>query len=227
MRSGVLLEWQRSGAEFPLRMAFPSRPQKHPGEKAQAVPGTLPCRGYGKGPDPAGMARSGDTPAGGYRNAAEYYQEASALRVAGQIRVPTLIVTAQDDPFIPFESFHHPAIVGNRSITLIARARRALPLYFTERRTRALLGGVARGEVLCRALGDRGVRPDTLRSWRVACPWNAHAGAKKTQVSGTKTIPSFSPSRGVVSFRAKCFALCTERNARRDLRPAAIRKRGR
>lgn len=59
-------------------------------------------------------------PAGGYRNAAEYYQEASALRVAGQIRVPTLIVTAQDDPFIPFESFHHPAIVGNRSITLMA-----------------------------------------------------------------------------------------------------------
>lgn len=58
-------------------------------------------------------------PAGGYRNAAEYYQEASALRVAGQIRVPTLIVAAQDDPFIPFESFHHPAIVGNRSITLI------------------------------------------------------------------------------------------------------------
>lgn len=119
-RSGVLLEGQRPGAEFPLRMVFPSRPQKYPGEKGQAVPGTLPCRGYGKGPDHAGMARSGTAPAGGYRNAGEYYQEASALRVAGQIRVPTLIVTAQDDPFIPFESFHHPAVVGNRSITLMA-----------------------------------------------------------------------------------------------------------
>ena len=62
-------------------------------------------------------------PAGGYRSAAEYYQEASALRVAGQIRVPTLIVTAQDDPFIPFESFQHPAIVGNRSITVVAPER--------------------------------------------------------------------------------------------------------
>ena len=59
-------------------------------------------------------------PACGYRDAEEYYQKASALRVAGQIRVPTLIVTAQDDPFIPFESFQRPAIAGNRFITLIA-----------------------------------------------------------------------------------------------------------
>ena len=34
-------------------------------------------------------------PAFGYRDAAEYYREASALRVVGQIRVPTLIVTAR------------------------------------------------------------------------------------------------------------------------------------
>ena len=62
-------------------------------------------------------------PAGGYRNAAEYYQQASALRVVGQIRVPALIVAAQDNPFIPFESFRHPAIVGNRSITLVTLER--------------------------------------------------------------------------------------------------------
>ena len=69
------------------------------------------------------MARSGDRPGGWFRNAAEYYQQASALRVAGQIRVPTLIVTAQDDPFIPFESFQHPAIVQNRCITRLAPER--------------------------------------------------------------------------------------------------------
>ena|SRR5437764_5108879 len=62
-------------------------------------------------------------PACGYKDATEYYQEASALRVVGQIRVPTLMVTAQDDPFIPFESFRHPAIAGNRFITLIAPER--------------------------------------------------------------------------------------------------------
>lgn len=35
-------------------------------------------------------------------------------------RLFEVIVTALDDPFIPFESFHHPAIVGNRSIALVA-----------------------------------------------------------------------------------------------------------
>lgn|SRR5579859_5097362 len=62
-------------------------------------------------------------PAFGYRDTAEYYREASAVRVVGQIRVPTLIVTAQDDPFIPFESFHDPAIAANRFITLVAPER--------------------------------------------------------------------------------------------------------
>ena len=55
----------------------------------------------------------------GYRGAEDYYYRASALRVVGKIRVPTLILTAQDDPFIPFESFRHPAVVENRFITLV------------------------------------------------------------------------------------------------------------
>ncbi|PYT73896.1 MAG: alpha/beta hydrolase [Acidobacteria bacterium] len=62
-------------------------------------------------------------PVCGYKDAADYYQEASALRVIGQMRVPALIVTAQDDPFIPFESFRHPAISGNDFITLVAPER--------------------------------------------------------------------------------------------------------
>jgi uncharacterized protein len=62
-------------------------------------------------------------PAFGYRDASEYYREASALRVVSQIRVPTLIVAAQDDPFIPFESFQDQAIAANRLITLVAPER--------------------------------------------------------------------------------------------------------
>ena len=34
----------------------------------------------------------------GFRDAGDYYARSSALRVAAVIRVPTLIVTAQDDP---------------------------------------------------------------------------------------------------------------------------------
>jgi predicted alpha/beta-fold hydrolase len=56
----------------------------------------------------------------GFRDASDYYARSSALRVAGEIRVPTLVVTAQDDPFVPFASFSDPAIEKNTHIRLIA-----------------------------------------------------------------------------------------------------------
>lgn len=59
-------------------------------------------------------------PYGGYRDADDYYRRASAVRVAGQIAVPALIVTAQDDPFVPEASFHVPAIEGNPKIRFVA-----------------------------------------------------------------------------------------------------------
>ncbi len=56
----------------------------------------------------------------GFRDAADYYEQSSALQLAAAIRRPTLIVTAQDDPFVPFASFGKPAIRENPLITLIA-----------------------------------------------------------------------------------------------------------
>ncbi len=56
----------------------------------------------------------------GFRDATDYYARSSALRVAAGIRVPTLIVTAQDDPFVPFASFSDPAIANNAHIRVIA-----------------------------------------------------------------------------------------------------------
>src|SRR3979490_1695781 len=41
----------------------------------------------------------------GYRDAQDYYDHVGAKRVAAQIRVPTLLITAQDDPFVPYASF--------------------------------------------------------------------------------------------------------------------------
>ncbi|HEY1423175.1 MAG TPA: alpha/beta fold hydrolase [Candidatus Acidoferrum sp.] len=40
----------------------------------------------------------------GYRDAQEYYEAAGAKRVIRAIRVPMLLITAQDDPFVPFEA---------------------------------------------------------------------------------------------------------------------------
>src|SRR5262249_52225060 len=41
----------------------------------------------------------------GYRDAQEYYEAAGAQRVIHQIRVPMLIITAEDDPFVPYAPF--------------------------------------------------------------------------------------------------------------------------
>ena len=41
----------------------------------------------------------------GFRDATDYYHRASAMRVLDRIRVPTLIVTAENDPFVPTEPF--------------------------------------------------------------------------------------------------------------------------
>jgi uncharacterized protein len=51
---------------------------------------------------------------------ANYYARASALQFINRIAVPTLIVHAQDDPFIPFESFRHPDIQANSNVVLLA-----------------------------------------------------------------------------------------------------------
>jgi predicted alpha/beta-fold hydrolase len=56
----------------------------------------------------------------GFRDATDYYARSSALRVAGEIRVPALIVTVQDDPFVPFGSFSHPALANHARIRVIA-----------------------------------------------------------------------------------------------------------
>jgi hypothetical protein len=59
-------------------------------------------------------------PDGGYRSAADYYDRAGSRHVLDDIVVPATIITAQDDPFIPFPMFSHPAIRRNPRMKLIA-----------------------------------------------------------------------------------------------------------
>ncbi len=56
----------------------------------------------------------------GYRDAKDYYHHASAIRVVAQIRLPTLVLIAQNDPLIPFVSFQKPELAGNPHITIVA-----------------------------------------------------------------------------------------------------------
>jgi uncharacterized protein len=57
-------------------------------------------------------------PHSGYKGAADYYFRASALRVVAEIRVPTLILYAEDDPLVPPSTFAHPEVTQNPNIEL-------------------------------------------------------------------------------------------------------------
>jgi predicted alpha/beta-fold hydrolase len=56
----------------------------------------------------------------GFKDAEDYYHRASAMRVVEHIRVPALIITAEDDPFVPSQPFHDPKVANNPSITVCA-----------------------------------------------------------------------------------------------------------
>jgi predicted alpha/beta-fold hydrolase len=56
----------------------------------------------------------------GFDGADDYYYRASSIRVIDKIRIPTLIIHAEDDPFIPFAPMLDPAITKNPYILLIA-----------------------------------------------------------------------------------------------------------
>jgi uncharacterized protein len=59
-------------------------------------------------------------PAFGFRNAQEYYENAGANRLAAQVRVPLFLITAQDDPFVPYASFLAAKIRENPAIRFLA-----------------------------------------------------------------------------------------------------------
>jgi hypothetical protein len=58
-----------------------------------------------------------------FAGADDYYFRSSSIRVIDKIRLPTLIIHAQDDPFIPFEPMRDPAVTNNLNILLLAPAQ--------------------------------------------------------------------------------------------------------
>jgi len=61
--------------------------------------------------------------AGGFVNADDYYYQCSSARVVEQIRLPTLIMHSEDDPFIPFEPLRERAFAENPYILLMKTAK--------------------------------------------------------------------------------------------------------
>ncbi len=58
-------------------------------------------------------------PDGGYTSASHYYDVSGARHVLADIRIPTVIITTQDDPFIPSSMFSTSNITRNPFIELM------------------------------------------------------------------------------------------------------------
>jgi uncharacterized protein len=54
----------------------------------------------------------------GFRSAEDYYHRASSLRIIDRISIPTLVITAEDDPFVPSQPFRNPKLVDNPHVDL-------------------------------------------------------------------------------------------------------------
>jgi predicted alpha/beta-fold hydrolase len=87
--------------------------------KAQVWPGRYDVSRLGKVWTVRGFDEAFTAPHHGFRDASDYYHRASALRVVDRIRVPALILSARNDPFVPAEQFTRPEVTNNPSITVV------------------------------------------------------------------------------------------------------------
>jgi predicted alpha/beta-fold hydrolase len=58
-------------------------------------------------------------PSFGYRDAEEYYEAAGAKRVLERVQVPMLMITAEDDPFVPYVMFLAARVEKNPAIRFV------------------------------------------------------------------------------------------------------------
>lgn len=62
-------------------------------------------------------------PAFGFADARDYYARASSLPLIESIRIPTLIIHAEDDPFIPFAPLRDVSVAANDYVLMMATER--------------------------------------------------------------------------------------------------------
>lgn len=59
----------------------------------------------------------------GFGTAANYFRTQSSNQFLERIRVPTLVIHAQDDPMVPYSSYDHPAFARNPHLKLVTVER--------------------------------------------------------------------------------------------------------
>lgn len=78
----------------------------------------------------------------GFGTAANYYRTQSSNQYLEKIRVPALLITAQDDPMVPFSVYDHPAFQNNPYLRLLAVERGGHLGFIARGRPRFWLDGV-------------------------------------------------------------------------------------
>ncbi len=67
----------------------------------------------------------------GFDGVDDYYRKASSRPYIGRIRIPTLIIHAKDDPFVPFEPLTDPSIAANPFVLLMVTEQGGHVAFFS------------------------------------------------------------------------------------------------
>jgi hypothetical protein len=97
----------------------------------------------------------------GFGNAENYYRTQSAQRFLSQIRTPSLVIQAKDDPIVPFETYQHPAFSENPFLELLAVEHGGHLGFLSRKRPRFWLDSVALNwmkQILARSPGQIGTQ---------------------------------------------------------------------
>ena len=106
-------------SNFPYQWNFVRNLKARMRRKARLLPGRFPTAQLRRIRTVREFDEVYTAPHFGFRDASDYYERASAMRVIDRIRVPTLIIASSDDPFVPPDPFHDPAVTGNPAITIV------------------------------------------------------------------------------------------------------------
>ena len=101
--------------------------------KAQAFPGQYDVAPLARLRTIRGFDDTYTAPHHGFGDASNYYYQASALRVIDRIRIPALIISSADDPFVPPSIFDAPELRANPRVRVEITAHGGHCAFLSER----------------------------------------------------------------------------------------------
>ena len=120
-------------AQYVYQWNFMSNLRRSMHRKARAFPGRYDVEPLARLRTIRGFDDTYTAPHHGFGDARNYYYQASALRVIGRIRVPALIISAADDPFVPPSIFDDPEVRTNPHVRVEITAHGGHCAFLSER----------------------------------------------------------------------------------------------